>query len=278
MRNLCFTVDLDRDVNDAEEGSSAAISLDRGQGNIPRFSSSAKGTELLLDLMDDLGMKCTFFAEATALKETGVGRTISGHEVGFHGLNHEDFTGARTNVFFDYGEMRSIVEKSLSIVRDEVGKSPRGFRSPYMDPNETMLEFLPEYGIRYDSSRYAYVTENMDVNTSVELVEVPVQKDTDASGKSITAYLWPMHEGKRGYADYIPMADKIKSGPLVIATHSWHMVETRSSGVMDRDWINRNYDNVRNLLSSLLDMGFSPSTVEEIAGRKESVWSRVRNL
>lgn len=278
MRTLCFTVDLDRDVNDAVIGLSAAVSLDRGNGNSPRFESSRAGTNTILDLMDDLGMKCTFFAEARALKETGVGKIISGHEVGFHGYDHEDFTGARTNVSIDYGQMRNIVEKSLSLIRDETGTSPRGFRSPYMDPNEMMLEFLPEYGIRYDSSRYAYVSENMDVNTSEQLVEIPVQKDTDENGKNITAYLWPMHEGKRQYTDFLKLADKIKSGPLVLCTHSWHMAETRSGGVMGSDWVKANYDNVRNLLSSLLDSGYKASTMLETAGERQSVWSRVRNL
>ena len=56
MRRLCFTVDLDRDVNDAVIGRSAAISMDRGQGTEPRFSSSEKGAGIIMDLMDDLGM------------------------------------------------------------------------------------------------------------------------------------------------------------------------------------------------------------------------------
>ena len=72
MRRLCFTVDLDRDVNDAVIGKAAAISMDRGQGTEPRFSSSEKGAGIIMDLMDDLGMRCTFFAEARTLRKTDV--------------------------------------------------------------------------------------------------------------------------------------------------------------------------------------------------------------
>lgn len=269
MRRLCFTVDLDRDVNDARIGSAAAISLDRGSGNAPRFASSEKGAGLIMDLMDDLGIRCTFFAEARTLRETGVGRTISKHEVGLHGLDHEDFTGNRTKVVLGYGEMREITERAMAIIRDDVGRSPRGFRSPYMDPNEEMLDFLHEYGIIYDSSRYEYVGRNTDVRPSEAygLMEVPVAKAEDPNGKTITSYLWPMHEGKRGYRDFVDLGNRIYEGTYVVCTHSWHMAETREGGPMDAEQIRRNYDSVRSVLSDLIDCGYVPQTCEEAVAR-----------
>ena len=269
MRRLCFTVDLDRDVNDAVIGRSAAISMDRGQGTEPRFSSSEKGAGIIMDLMDDLGMKCTFFAEARTLLKTGVGKTISKHEVGFHGLDHEDFTGNRTKRPLDYGQMREITERGMAIIRDEVGRSPRGFRSPYMDPNEEMLEFLHEYGIIYDSSRYEYVSRNTDVRPSEAygLAEVPVPKAEDSGGKTITSYLWPMHEGKRGYRDFVDLGNRIYEGTYVVCTHSWHMAETRGKGPMSEQEIRENYDRVRSVLSDLIDCGYVPQTCEEAVRR-----------
>ena len=50
---LCFTVDLDRDVNEPVYGSVAAGSKDFGDGNAPRFSSSGRGAELLVELLDE---------------------------------------------------------------------------------------------------------------------------------------------------------------------------------------------------------------------------------
>lgn len=267
MKRLCFTVDLDRDVNDPVAGSCKAISLDRGLGSSPRFSSSAKGAGMLMDLMDDLGMRCTFFAEARTLTATGIGRSISKHEVGFHGLDHEDFTGERTGIRLGHGEMREIAERGMVIIRDEVGRSPRGFRSPYMDPNEDMLCFLGEYGITYDSSRYEYIRPDSGPRaTEVRgLTELPVPKGRDAAGKSITSYLWPMHEGRRPPSDFIDLGNVIENGTYVVCTHSWHMAETRSGGLMDESRIRINYDRTREVLAKLIDDGFEPVTAEDAA-------------
>ena len=268
MRRLCFTVDMDRDVNDAAPGKYKAVSLDRGQGCEPRFTSSAKGTQVLLDLLDELGVKATFFAEATTLRNTRVGRSMSGHEVAFHGKDHEDFTGARTNINLGYGTMREITESGMSIIRDEVGYNPKGFRSPYMDPNEDMLEFLHEYGIEYDASRYVYAAADTDVyDAEYGLKEIPAVKARDKNGKTLTSYLWPMHEGKRSPADFVEMGDIIEDGTLVIATHTWHMAETREGGVMDDAQVKANADSVRQVLTGLMDLGFRPMTMLEASRR-----------
>lgn len=269
MRRLCFTIDLDRDVNDAVVGSSAAVSLDRGSGSAPRFSSSERGMDLLLELLDDLGITATVFAEARTLRETGVGTSLSNVEVGMHGYDHEDFSGTRTEVHLSQGEMRDIVERSIQVIRDEVGTSPVGFRSPYMDPNEEMIDFLYEYGIRYDSSRYTYVSDVVEPYAlqSYGITEVPVLKG-ESSGRQITSYLWPMHEGKRPPEDFISLAQTVGEGVCVIATHSWHMVERRSGGLMSQDDVRRNYDDTRRVLSSLVDSGFEPVRCKDTVVRR----------
>lgn len=264
MRRLCFTVDLDRDVNDAVPGSSAAVSLDRGDGNAPRFSSCAEGTEVLLDLLDELGVRATFFCEATALRRSGAGRSISGHEIGFHGLDHEDFTGARTGVHMDQGAMREVVERGICMIRDDAGVSPRGFRSPYTDPDEDMLDILPEYGFAYDSSRYTYVSSDTDAyRLGNGLAEVPAVKGRDAGGKTVTSYLWPMHEGLRRPEDFVRLGEEVEDGTFVLATHTWHMVESRSGGRMSPERAGSNLADVREVLTGLLDAGFRPMTVSE---------------
>jgi hypothetical protein len=57
-----FTVDLDRDVNFPDGGNKAG-SLDRGNGTAPRFTSSEKGAAILQEILDETGIKATFFAE-----------------------------------------------------------------------------------------------------------------------------------------------------------------------------------------------------------------------
>lgn len=263
---LCISVDLDRDVNDAIPGSVAAISLDRGSGNSPRFSSTAKGTELIVEMLDDLGMKATFFAEARALHKSGAFNFVHGHEIALHGLDHEDFTGSKSGIILDEGEMREIIASAISLIRDCVGYQPKGFRTPYMDVRDELIGFLPEYGIQYDSSYYRYMDETLfPYELENGIIEIPVPKGTDANGKNLTSYLWPMHEGTRTPQDFYDFADTLKDGVFTLATHTWHICESRKNGVMDAPDLKKNIDNLRTLLENIQDNGFRIRTMSEVA-------------
>ena len=263
-RTLCFTVDLDRDVNEPVFGSVSAGSKDFGAGNAPRFSSAAKGTEMIVEMLDGLGIKATFFAEARTLHRSGAFNLMSGHEVALHGMDHEDFTGEKTGIHMDEGDMREIIERSISLIRDCVGYQPKGFRSPYMNASDLLLWFLPEYGIRYDSSYYSYIKPEMrPYRLENNLIEIPVPKGSDPSGRSITSYLWPMHEGERKADDYIGLARQVEEGIFVLATHSWHICETYGKGVLDADGMRKNIDSVRQILETLQDDGFRICTMSE---------------
>lgn len=263
MRTLCFTVDLDRDVNEPVIGSVQAASADDGSGNAPRFESSGKGAVLLADLFDDLGIRCTFFAEARALHRSGAFRSIGGgHEIALHGLDHEDFTGEKTGVNLDEGDMREIVERAISLIRDCTGRQPKGFRFPYMNVNESLLYVLPEYGIKYDSSYYTYPEKVIrPYRLDSGLIEIPVQKGTDETGHAITSYLWPMHEGTRGPEDFIKLARSVEDGVFVLATHCWHICETYSGGKSDDDRIAKGLSDIRTIVETLQDDGFAFSTM-----------------
>ena len=263
-RTLCFTVDLDRDVNEPVFGSVSAASKDFGEGNAPRFASSGRGAELIVDLLDELGIKATFFAEARALHRSGAFNSVKGHEVALHGMDHEDFSGEKTGIHMDEGDMREIIERSISLIRDCVGYQPKGFRAPYMNSDDTLMSFLPEYGIRYDSSYYSYLSPDMHpYRLDNGIIEIPVPKGTDGNGRSITSYLWPMHEGERGPEDFIALADKMENGTFVLATHSWHICETYSKGTLGDDDVKRNVDGIRTILETLMDRGFNIRAMSE---------------
>lgn len=91
-RSLCFTVDVDRDVNIPIKGMNKAGSMDRGSGKTPRYDSSAEGLRILTELLDEMGVKATYFAEGRTLMNIGA-QALFGREVGIHGLDHEDMTG-----------------------------------------------------------------------------------------------------------------------------------------------------------------------------------------
>ncbi len=264
MRILCFTVDLDRDVNEPVMGSVCAASRDNGNGNAPRFVSSGKGTERIVEMLDDLGVRGTFFAEVRTLHRSGAFNYVKGHEVALHGMDHEDFSGEKTGIHMDEGDMREIIERSISLIRDCVGYQPKGFRTPYMNVNDALMSFLPEYGIRYDSSYYSYIQPEMrPYRLESGIIEIPVPKGNDKNGKSITSYMWPMHEGERKAEDFIDLARNVKDGIFVLATHSWHICETYSKGILDEVETTRNIDSVRTILETLMDDGFDVRTMSD---------------
>jgi flagellar biosynthesis component FlhA len=57
------------------------------------------------------------------------------------------------------------------------------------------------------------------------------------------------------------MATAMEEGVFVIATHTWHMVESREKGMMSSDEIKKNIDNVREVIEGISDMNTKPMTL-----------------
>lgn len=254
-RRLYFTVDVDRDCNIPIPGTSVAGSIDRGSGTAPRFSSSEAGLPMIVDILDDLGMKGTFFVEGRTAEVTDCS-CLHGHRIGFHGYDHEDLTGAETGVVPD---AEDVLSRGFDAVSDTVSR-PECFRAPYMAANSRILEIVGGMGIRADSSEYTAVGGDPSPYVRDGMAEYPVPKAKDRAGKTIAAYLWPMHEGRRVPQDYIDMASGTDS--LVLATHSWHMAESRADGPMSEARIASNVSDVRRVLEGILDLGFEPDTIK----------------
>ena len=251
-----FSVDLDRDVNVPVAGSVAAGSLDRGSGTSPRWSSAERGLGILLDVLDDVGLKATFFVEGRTAETIDCSR-VSGHAVGFHGYDHEDLSGEGTGVRLSREEVGDVLRRGFEAVSDNVSR-PVCFRAPYMVFDPGAVSLLPGMGIRADSSEYRFGGCG-PYDTGLGVVEYPVPKSRDASGKPIAAYLWPMHEGRRGPKDYVDMAAGMDT--FALATHTWHMCERRDGGVMDPSDQRLNAGRVREVLTGVLDLGFSPTVI-----------------
>lgn len=257
MRSFCLTVDVDRDVNIPISGMSQAGSTDRGSGTSPRYSSSAQGLDILTNMLDEMGVKATYFAEGRTLMNIGA-QSLTGREVGIHGFDHEDFTET-----FPPGGKKEILVKSRDTITDVLGVRPRCSRMPYMKMSPEVPNILREIGIKYDSSNYKILEDRMAPYEIDGLIEVPVPVSLDKKGNKIVGYLWPMHEGKRVPSDYIEMASLVKNGIFVLATHSWHMTECIESGRMSKEAIEKNKENVRQVISQILDNGFKAETIPE---------------
>ncbi len=252
MRRLYFTADIDRDVNVQIPGETAAGSLDRGSGTAPRFSSSERGLGSLLEVLDSVGIRGTLFYEGRTAEEIDCSMA-SGHCTGIHGYDHEDLTSLS-----DIG-LADVLDRAHAAISDNVGR-PSCSRAPYMTADDRVLQAFSELGIRTDSSFYTDVGGTTGPYRIGDVTEFPVPKARDAEGKVIAAYLWPMHEGRRGPDDYIDMARGI-DGPLVLCDHSWHLVETRDGGPMSREDIARTREDMVRVLEGILDLGFVPSTL-----------------
>ena len=101
----------------------------------------------LLALLDDVGLKATFFVEGLnaelypdALRELGA----AGHEVAFHGWRHEPWGGLAP------ARERELFERGVEAL-DALGLRPVGFRPPGGDLTEATIPLLRELGFTYCS-------------------------------------------------------------------------------------------------------------------------------
>lgn len=266
MKIACFTVDLDRDVNIPSAAHNRACSMDRGSGTGARFGSSGEGADILTAMLDGLGVRGTFFAEARALENTGA--DLGDNEAALHGLDHEDLTGKECGMPMSREEVEDTLGEAMDIIEGIRGRRPIGFRAPYMRFDPSMYDILKDLGIRYDSSVYSGGEHgHVPFRVYEGITEFPVSRGLDRDGKRMSAYLWPMHEGLRTSQDYIDLADRTEDGVFVLATHTWHMVESRERGRMSEAEAGRNAENVRKVIEGLMDLGFGFLTMGEAHAR-----------
>ncbi len=274
MRAVAFTVDVDRDVNLACQGEICSIS---NGGKHPRFDSSARGLELIAGLLEEMGTKGTFFWEgrtAEVLSERmDLKDLMRRHEVALHGYDHEDFSGKETGMPLDLEHTRAVLDRSTEAVGRVFGKRRRGFRAPYQRMTEVLLGELRARNFLYDSSDTVEL-DNGRVRArrlSNGLPEAPVCWARDGRGKKIVSYLWPYHEAKRPITDYMDLVDSFHDGLLVIATHSWHPVESYCSGLRTKDEVEDGMADLRTLLEHIEGSGCELVSIADHLRRKDAL-------
>nr|MBP7087660.1 hypothetical protein [Methanomassiliicoccales archaeon] len=89
--------------------------------------------------------------------------------------------------------------------------------------------------------------------------------------KKIVSYLWPYHEGKRPITDYLDLVDGFHEGLLVIATHSWHPVESYCSGLRSQEELERGAADLRALLEHIESSGCELVSIADHLGRKDAL-------
>jgi peptidoglycan/xylan/chitin deacetylase (PgdA/CDA1 family) len=139
VATLCLTFD--------NMGSALAVGqgLAAGPG---RDDTGPVGYPETLDLLDELGLKATFFVEGwNALHNPAAVRAIAsrGHEVAAHGWVHETI-----HALDAVGVERVLADSMAAFAGADI--RPHGFRAPGGKRGPHLLGLLERYGFAYDSS------------------------------------------------------------------------------------------------------------------------------
>jgi peptidoglycan-N-acetylglucosamine deacetylase len=103
-------------------------------------------TEMLLDLLKELGVKATFFWLGQNLKEfNAIARRAcaEGHTFGNHSYDHTDFSKIRTDEV-----LREQIIKTQLIYRDTLGIEPSLVRPPFGKVTDELIETLKGMGMK----------------------------------------------------------------------------------------------------------------------------------
>ncbi|OAL48350.1 glucose 1-dehydrogenase [Pyrenochaeta sp. DS3sAY3a] len=107
------------------------------------------GIDRLLKLWDKYNIKTTWFVPAHSAESfpKQIRKIVDkGHEIGLHGYTHE-FVSTLSEQ-----QQRDVLEKSIQVLTDIVGKRPRGWTAPAWSTSNETIALLEEFGIEYDHS------------------------------------------------------------------------------------------------------------------------------
>lgn len=119
---------------------------------IPPTRAVVDATHRLLDLLDEAGIRATFFV-MSMVAETYPDLVLEvarrGHEIGSHTHSHQLIYRMERDAF------RADMERSVNVLRELTGQPVIGFRAPEFSVGSLdhwCFEVLAEVGIQYDSS------------------------------------------------------------------------------------------------------------------------------
>lgn len=122
-------------------------------GRLPPSRSNCvgieKGIPLLLSLLDDDGIKATFFISASIFSlysELVKEIKARGHEIASHGYLHVDYSNFKKN------DLVYQVKKSKEVLEGGLNCEISGFRIPQFKMHPDLYEALSISGYKYDSS------------------------------------------------------------------------------------------------------------------------------
>ncbi len=130
----------------------------------------------ILDTYRRMGLKQSFFIPAWCIEQypEAVDAILKdGHEIGHHGLIHEDPVETKGV------SQRRAFEQALAIHMKCVGKAPRGYRAPVYNATQQVIDLLIRHQFLYDSSLMADDIPYKMQTKKGSLWEAPVHWGTD---------------------------------------------------------------------------------------------------
>ncbi len=235
---VALTVDVDPDANRPARGRPDAVSA--GAGQRVTLEACRRGLGVVLDVLEEFRMPCTFFWEARSLRVlASTGREmmerIAGNpafEHGCHGLRHEDFSGQDTGVPIGRHLTLEMLHEASNVVESETGSEIAGFRAPYCRLTRELRSALARLGYRYDATLIRTAGETWSLQpyrlagTEQSVWELALPRGRDGQGRAITGYLWQLFEGRRppeDYIEFVSLAGQYPGGLFQLALHPWHL-------------------------------------------------------
>jgi peptidoglycan/xylan/chitin deacetylase (PgdA/CDA1 family) len=130
----------------------------------------------ILETYRKFGLKQSFFVPGWVVEQYPDAMEMimkDGHEIGHHGYLHEDPTAHGP------AEQREWFERTLEAHRRVIGNTPRGYRAPVYNVNQTVIDLMIEHGFEYESSLMADDIPYLMKTDKGSLVELPVHWGTD---------------------------------------------------------------------------------------------------
>jgi peptidoglycan-N-acetylglucosamine deacetylase len=130
----------------------------------------------ILETYRKLGLKQSFFIPAWCIEQYPAAVDLilkGGHEIGHHGLIHEDPIATR-------GKKQKVAfEKALDIHRKRIGRKPRGYRAPVYNVTQQVIDLLVAHEFLYDSSLMADDIPYLMKTRKGQVWEAPVHWGVD---------------------------------------------------------------------------------------------------
>ena len=266
-RQFFFTVDVEINMRHQRLANAATAVDEHIFGITPGGGNTEYGIRYIMDALDARGMKGTFFVDVLMeyqVGEDGLRRALDaileqGHDVQLHLHPNPNLQYAKEESLRRLGvaysktrsidSFRSAMDLAVGLFERRTGHAPVAFRNGSYIFQDEYFPVLREYGIRFDSSLYAF--KNSEVSPWLRarsmpfmhrsgVMEIPVTWAIEIRGNNKTSIVQhTIKMGRQGtnLNDAMRAQWAIPPAALVTLIHSYTLLEGRKTSDQERlDW------------------------------------------